>query len=194
MMPSTAHCPACGGEIHPLAGRCKYCKADLARLRSQESVARPAAPAASDESGPNQALAMLAAPPPSRQHPDRPSPAPGPPPPGPAPRPGQPPAVVQTPPVVQSPAPPPMTPAPAPSAPAYRPQPPSQPHPAPYPPSSWARRWPLAVGAVAILAIGISLGILIERSRQSAPEPVRSRSGGSSPRPTLDFMPDPGVP
>ncbi|MCX5745098.1 MAG: hypothetical protein NT062_21640 [Proteobacteria bacterium] len=35
-------CPQCGGVIHPIAGRCKHCKADLAALRG----ARPAAAAA----------------------------------------------------------------------------------------------------------------------------------------------------
>ncbi len=35
-------CPQCGGLIHPIAGRCKFCKADLATLRG----GRPAAAAA----------------------------------------------------------------------------------------------------------------------------------------------------
>jgi hypothetical protein len=34
-------CPLCGGLIHPIAGKCKHCKGDLAALRS----ARPAAAA-----------------------------------------------------------------------------------------------------------------------------------------------------
>lgn len=41
-------CPACGGPIHPIAGRCKHCKADLTRLRggaapaaSAQTAARP---------------------------------------------------------------------------------------------------------------------------------------------------------
>lgn len=34
-------CPLCGGPIHPIAGRCKHCKADLSALRG----ARPAAQA-----------------------------------------------------------------------------------------------------------------------------------------------------
>lgn len=38
-------CPACGGQIHPIAGRCKHCKADLTRLRAGHApVAAPAAP------------------------------------------------------------------------------------------------------------------------------------------------------
>lgn len=35
-------CPLCGGLVHPIAGRCKHCKADLAEARG----ARPAAAAA----------------------------------------------------------------------------------------------------------------------------------------------------
>src|SRR5262245_22573179 len=34
-------CPLCGGLIHPIAGRCKHCKADLSAYRA----ARPAASA-----------------------------------------------------------------------------------------------------------------------------------------------------
>lgn len=41
--PRTA-CPACGGPVHPIAGRCKHCKADLTRLRAgQAPIAAPAA-------------------------------------------------------------------------------------------------------------------------------------------------------
>ncbi len=38
-------CPACGGQIHPIAGRCKHCKADLARLRAAAPPGRGAPPA-----------------------------------------------------------------------------------------------------------------------------------------------------
>src|SRR4051812_24490750 len=49
-------CPLCGGLVHPIAGRCKHCKADLGAYRA----ARPAAstplpalhPAASGAPGP----------------------------------------------------------------------------------------------------------------------------------------------
>jgi hypothetical protein len=37
-----AACPVCGGQIHPIAGRCKHCRADLVKLRGR---ARPAPPA-----------------------------------------------------------------------------------------------------------------------------------------------------
>ena len=40
--PRTA-CPACGGQIHPIAGRCKHCKADLTRLRNGAAPATPPA-------------------------------------------------------------------------------------------------------------------------------------------------------
>lgn len=39
-------CPACGGPIHPIAGRCKHCKADLTRLRGGAAPAAKASPAA----------------------------------------------------------------------------------------------------------------------------------------------------
>jgi hypothetical protein len=32
-------CPACGGQVHPIAGRCKHCKADLNRLRASGGAA-----------------------------------------------------------------------------------------------------------------------------------------------------------
>lgn len=39
-------CPACGGPVHPIAGRCKHCKADLTRLRNGAAPATKAQPAA----------------------------------------------------------------------------------------------------------------------------------------------------
>lgn len=38
-------CPLCGGLIHPIAGRCKHCKADLASYRSSRPAAAAALPA-----------------------------------------------------------------------------------------------------------------------------------------------------
>jgi hypothetical protein len=38
-------CPQCGGLIHPIAGRCKHCKADVAALRSARPAAATALPA-----------------------------------------------------------------------------------------------------------------------------------------------------
>lgn len=39
-------CPACGGEIHPVAGRCKHCKQDLVELRAKQALAEAAESAA----------------------------------------------------------------------------------------------------------------------------------------------------
>ncbi len=36
-------CPACGGPVHPIAGRCKHCKTDLNRVREQQAQAMRAA-------------------------------------------------------------------------------------------------------------------------------------------------------
>jgi len=38
-------CPLCGGPIHPVAGRCKHCKGDLAALRTGKPQAQAALPA-----------------------------------------------------------------------------------------------------------------------------------------------------
>jgi hypothetical protein len=53
-------CPRCGGAIHPVAGKCKHCKADLAALR----VGKPQAAAALPKLA---TPAVVAAPPPSDQ-------------------------------------------------------------------------------------------------------------------------------
>lgn len=37
-------CPQCGGPIHPVAGRCKHCKTDLAALRTGKPSAQAALP------------------------------------------------------------------------------------------------------------------------------------------------------
>jgi hypothetical protein len=34
-------CPVCGQHIHPVAGRCKHCKTDLVKLREQRGVRAP---------------------------------------------------------------------------------------------------------------------------------------------------------
>jgi hypothetical protein len=39
---SRTACPACGGQVHPIAGRCKHCKADLTRLRAGHAPVAPA--------------------------------------------------------------------------------------------------------------------------------------------------------
>jgi hypothetical protein len=37
-------CPVCGGSIHPVAGRCKHCRADLVKLREHAATHGGAAP------------------------------------------------------------------------------------------------------------------------------------------------------
>jgi predicted amidophosphoribosyltransferase len=41
--PPRVACPACGAAIHPIAGRCRHCRADLTRALDGP---RPPAPAA----------------------------------------------------------------------------------------------------------------------------------------------------
>ena len=64
-------CPLCGGLIHPIAGRCKHCKADLSAYRSARPAAsaplpplHPAATAGNGVSGP---IAHAVAMPPAAQ-------------------------------------------------------------------------------------------------------------------------------
>lgn len=38
-------CPLCGGQIHPIAGRCKHCKGDISATRSSRPQAAAALPA-----------------------------------------------------------------------------------------------------------------------------------------------------
>src|SRR5438045_2510286 len=38
-------CPLCGGLIHPIAGKCKHCKADLTAYRSAPPAASAPLPA-----------------------------------------------------------------------------------------------------------------------------------------------------
>ena len=45
-------CPLCGGLIHPVAGRCKHCKQDLAALRSARPQASAPLPALDGKSAP----------------------------------------------------------------------------------------------------------------------------------------------
>src|SRR5215468_11730384 len=64
-------CPLCGGLIHPIAGKCKHCKADLSAYRA----ARPAAaaplpalhPSATAGNGPPAPIVHAVAMPPAMQ-------------------------------------------------------------------------------------------------------------------------------
>ncbi len=68
-MTAFVQCPACGGPVHPVAGRCKHCKADLVAHREAEARARRAAQQAMHETA-------RSAPPPPPGNPRAPSPAP----------------------------------------------------------------------------------------------------------------------
>lgn len=225
-MSKTISCPLCGGEIHAIAGRCKHCKADLVDLR--ERAARHArAQAMGATVPPAPRSAVYTAPPPLPRAQTQPLGSPSgmmaavPPP---APYEGLGPAepdhaaTLVNPPGDE----------PRPSGeyrvpdypvPEYRPPESSRPHHLPLhhgPPngaapyglgfaggrphrvSTWSRRWPLVVSAVALLAIGISIGVLAERWRRQA-----DRGGDSKPRQSNvsrqpgmipDHMPQPLMP
>lgn len=172
-MTKTTRCPVCQGEIHAIAGKCKHCKADLVDLRRRQ--AREA-----------HARSIGAVVPPIAQ----PAAQPYPPAPPPAMAPAKAPPSAAT---VQHPQParvlPPSPPPPGPSA-SYRPVT------SPAHPSSGQKRWPIWVSAVALLAIGISVGMLAERWRSSGDdEPTsRIRSASASPHQVPDFMPSPIIP
>jgi hypothetical protein len=62
--------------------------------------------------------------------------------------------------------------------------------------STWSRRWPLVVSAVALLAIGISIGVLAERWRQHSAGRAAARHSQLSRSPVAvpDHMPQPILP
>ena len=60
--------------------------------------------------------------------------------------------------------------------------------------STWSRRWPLAVGGFALLAIGISVGVLVGQSSDDAAEPSRRANPARSPHMIPDNMPQPSPP
>jgi hypothetical protein len=183
-MTKTTWCPVCRGEIHAIAGRCKHCKADLVDLRERASRAARA-----------QAMGAVVPPPPPRP-------------------PMQMVATPVTPPTTMPP--PPMDAgaaaatwidAPAPTISAGTPPlgTPEVPPPVAdtwqsYPPvaarSSWSRRWPLLVSAIALLAIGISIGMLAERWRhgKNGSEDGRVRNASTRPHQVPDHMPLPLLP
>lgn len=148
-------CPQCGGLVHPIAGRCKHCKADLAAQRAS----RPAAAAA---------LPALRV--------DAPAPSPVPAPPAPA----APPAAPQ--PIYAW---PPPAPAPAPvdeARPILPPRPTGRMDAAAPKRSVW-RNWPVMVIVLASLAIAAAVVLMVwpkasaakADSRQLAPPPAPER-------------------
>src|SRR5262245_50659183 len=40
-MPGRAECPLCHGDVHPIAGRCRHCRADLVAARAEGLVPVP---------------------------------------------------------------------------------------------------------------------------------------------------------
>ncbi|HEU5058619.1 MAG TPA: hypothetical protein VFU21_18930 [Kofleriaceae bacterium] len=192
-MTKTTWCPVCRGEIHAIAGRCKHCKADLVDLRERASrAARAQALGAVVPPPPRPPAAAIQVTPPTAAAPPPPMPEPAA-------------TWVDTSPPAMSAGTPPMG-TPEVGAPTAEPWP--QPYQEPYaagpPPharSTWSRRWPLVVSAVALLAIGISIGMLAERWRQGHGGPADGRLKSASTRPhqvpdhmPLPLLPGPGAP
>ena len=191
-MTKTTWCPVCRGEIHAIAGRCKHCKADLVDLRERASRAARAqamgAVVPPLPPRPPMAMAAVQVTPPTAA----------------APPPEQPPPVMESaatwvdspPPAISSGTPPRGTPEVPPPQMAEAWPTPYQAGPPPLARSSWSRRWPLMVSAVALLAIGISIGMLAERWRQgqSSAGDGRMKSASTSPHQVPDHMPLPLLP
>lgn len=208
-MTKITSCPICRGEIHAIAGRCKHCKADLVELR--ERAARTArAQAIGATVPPPRGFGFFPSPPPARSITQ------------PLPSLAVPPAAIEpeiepptadafdrtladsAPPTVELP-PPQIAPAPAARAPhPFAPVPPDGTPPfglgfagvRPRRASTWSRRWPVLVSAVALLAIGISIGVLAERWRQGQTRGEARRASPVSRSPAMvpDHMPQPLVP
>lgn len=181
-------CPACGGPVHAIAGRCKHCKADLLAWREQATqaarAARMGAPApgqvapAQNGGALRQTNKSFPAPVAARRDQTSDQPATG----GdrPAARHDQPAARHDEPTVaagMRAASPRALTPAPV----IVYAQ-----------PSPWARRWPIAVSVVAIAAIVVSLVLLLRDGDEEA-KPERIRSGSQSPRNIPDHMPEPNM-
>jgi len=158
-------CPACGGDVHTVASRCKHCGAEL-----RASLAAPQPPPAAGDPQPVEPPSVTAPPAPSAP---------------PAPAAAAPPA-----------------PDPVPPPPRIEPAPPPAPAPAPAPiatASATARpgRWLWLAGAVLLLAIGMALGVIIERSgreehavRPALLETATHTAPRSLADPDFDFDPD----
>jgi hypothetical protein len=141
-------CPACGGQVHQIASKCKHCKADLLALREQAEQA-----ARAQQAQLRQTNRAVAPPPPARGQQRAP-----------------------TSPVADG---------------------GSQPNPIPQvvyaQPSGWSRRWPIAVSAVAVVAIIASLVVLL-RDGDDDDGRLPDRAGGTSPHMIPDEMPEPTMP
>jgi len=64
-------CPLCGGLVHPIAGRCKHCKQDLAELRAARREPAARLPALNGKAGKNGHAPAIAMPPVAREAPER---------------------------------------------------------------------------------------------------------------------------
>ena len=170
-------CPVCRGEIHAIAGRCKHCKADLVDLRNR--AARAA-----------RAHAMGAVvPPPPMQVAQVPPPQVMPPPEAAQTWVDVPPEMSAGTPPMGTPELPPVMIAPPPMQETWR-VPPARRR-----TTSWSRRWPLLVSAVALLAIGVSIGMLAERWRSGRTDgDGRVRNAATRPHQVPDHMPLPLMP
>jgi hypothetical protein len=185
-MTKTTWCPVCRGEIHAIAGRCKHCKADLVDLRERASRAARAQALGAVVPPPRPPVQMAA---PVQITP--PSQAAAPPPPMMESAPAT--WVDAPPPAISSGTPPMGTPEIAPPQvdpwqQSYTAPPPAR--------STWSRRWPLLVSAVALLAIGISIGMLAERWRHGngGAADGRVKSAQTQPHQVPDNMPLPLLP
>ncbi len=138
-------CPQCGGLIHPIAGRCKHCKADVAALRSARPAAATALPALARGLGGD-------APDNARQAPAPPS------------------APVRSIHLQEG------------SQPVLPPRPTGQ-MPSAAPRSIW-RNWPVLVIALALIAIGIAVVLMV----WPAPSSPKTQAGSLAPPPAPERM------
>jgi hypothetical protein len=204
MADARVSCPVCRAPVHPIAGRCKHCKADLVRARGGSTGAGEA-PVSVPAIGPGGAPAAAPLPLPGGRGASMPSlaagaapvaalpPGPSLPPLGAAPVPVQAaPASVAT-----------AGPAPAMPVAAYAPPIAAPVARAPRARGGWGQRWPLAVAVVAAIAIVVSLAVLLfggERSRRKpvralgpAPDRMNTDTGPPAPPPPRT-TPDPSPP
>ena len=156
-------CPACGQPIHQVAGRCKYCRTDLVKLRDAH-----ARPARIDASVLNAAAAASTAPAPS---PFAPAPAM---PPGPLPMLPPPANGVEATPTGLDLA----------TPPAYASYPEST-----APRSAWSRRWPTLVVVIAGVAIAVcAYLLLVDGESQASGSGVKKHAVSPAPD-RMDTMP-----
>lgn len=204
MADARVSCPVCRAPVHPIAGRCKHCKADLVRARGGSTGAGEA-PVSVPVLGPGGAPAAAPLPLPGGRGAPMPALAGGPTPAAPPPVP--PPLTAPMPPekssvfLVAQGAPSVAGPAGAPVA-TYAASPALVAR-APRAGGGWGHRWPLAVAIVAAIAIVVSLAVLLfggdgarrkpVRALGPAPDRMNTDTGPPAP-PTPRTAPDPSPP